>query len=308
MGDFDDSLGIEALIANDMSPNHFYDFGIGAKQSVEEVGVVRGVAFDGAGNIQGSMGIAVADLDRDQRLDFYVTNFQREYNTYYRQSRSGGWEDQTIPFQLAQTTIPLVGFGTQAADLDHDGFAELVVTNGHIDYPAPGVEPDYFQPFQIFRAISTKQFQLWADENCTGYLASKHVGRALWTLDANRDGLVDLAVTHQTEPVALLVNHSAKTHAWLHLSLIGTSSSRDAVGARVKVFSSTQSWVSSVVAGDGYLCSNERVLRFGLGSQSDQARLSAEVTWPAGRKEVFHDLSPKTEWLLIEEAGGFQLH
>ncbi len=96
------------------------------------------------------MGIAVADLDRDQRLDFYVTNFQREYNTYYRQSRSGGWEDQTIPFQLAQPTIPLVGFGTQAADLDHDGFAELVVTNGHIDYPAPVWNPIIFNPSRSF--------------------------------------------------------------------------------------------------------------------------------------------------------------
>jgi len=31
------------------------------------------------------------------------------------------------------------------------------------------------------------------------YLAENHLGRSLWTLDVNRDGRQDFAVTHQTE-------------------------------------------------------------------------------------------------------------
>ncbi len=60
-------------------------------------------------------------MDQDQDADLYVTNFQGEYNTYYEQLEPGLWRDRTAPMALVAPTLPLVGFGTQAVDLDRDG-------------------------------------------------------------------------------------------------------------------------------------------------------------------------------------------
>ncbi len=78
------------------------------------------------------MGIASSDFDGDGDLDFYVTGFAREYNIFYEQVAPGIWNDQTNRLGLVRPTLSVVGFGTEAIDLDNDGIDEIVVTNGHI--------------------------------------------------------------------------------------------------------------------------------------------------------------------------------
>ncbi|MGB7344253.1 MAG: ASPIC/UnbV domain-containing protein, partial [Pirellulaceae bacterium] len=115
---------------------------------------------------------------------------------------------------------------------------------------------------------------------------------------ANRDGLTDLAVTHQTEPAALLVNHSSKEPHWVGFTLVGRECERDAIGAVVRVTAGDETRTHFVTAGGGYMSSNERTIRVGLGDF--QGTCQAEVIWPCGKTHRFKDLKVDTSWLLVQ--------
>ncbi|NNE00646.1 MAG: RNA-binding protein [Pirellulaceae bacterium] len=299
VGDLDRQNGIDVYVANDMTNNHYWSIRTGEVTEAVESAMLRGVGCDDRSLAQGSMGIAAGDLDQDGDLDLYVTNFGDEYNSYYEQRDAGLWEDVTKRRELSTPTLPWVGFGSEAIDLDNDGNLELVVTNGHVDmFERDGKKSVYEQPMQVFRRLRGGLYQSVGDQMSGDYMTQPHVGRALWTIDANRDGKGDLVVSHQTEPVSLLMNQTAGTTNWVSLKLIGTTSSRDAVGATVRLSAGDQQWTKSQLSGDGYLCSNERRMHFGLpaGTQSWEAA----VTWPDGKSETFGGTTTRSAWSLTQ--------
>jgi tetratricopeptide (TPR) repeat protein len=313
IGSLDDHLGLDVFVTNDMTDNHFWiptakGSGDGPSRdrfSLSESAMSRGLAGDDRANPQGSMGIAIADFDNDFDFDFYVTNFEKEYHTYHRQVSNGVWRDTTTQERLATMTLAMVGFGTQAVDFDNDGNLELVVSNGHVDFPTGPDSSPYEQPMQIFRRTTEANFELTSGYPADSYLGRRHVGRALWTLDANRDGQTDLVVTHQTEPVALLINHTRPTGHWIGLHLRGTTCARDAIGTVVELVAGDRKSIAQLTSGDGYLCSNERVIRFGLGEI--QTGISIKVRWPDGTTQTHYDLTTDTDWILVQHAPPFRL-
>lgn len=299
VGEFDGKPGLDVFIANDMTNNHFWSRGQSDSFSFVESAIPRGLAGDARSLPQGSMGIATADMDRDGDTDFYVTNFASEYNTYHVQEAPGIWRDQTTPANLSVPTLPMVGFGTQALDIDNDGTLELVVSNGHVDsYDDLSKKSPYAQPMQVFRAVAKNHFESVGELIPSEYFQQPHVGRALWTVDVDRDGRSDLVVTHQTEPVALLMNQTPPSGSFLNIRLIGVTSSRDAIGAVVKVKATDQFWTATLTSGSGYLSSNDPALCFGLGKGIE--KVDVEVTWPSGTQEHFYGLDCNSSWLLIE--------
>ncbi|QDT06154.1 FG-GAP repeat protein [Rubripirellula lacrimiformis] len=298
--------GVSVFVANDMTNNHFWTWdqrgGDGGQPAMMESAMIRGVGTDGRSLALGSMGIATSDLDSDGDMDLYVTNFDKEYNTFHDQRSPGMWQDQTSPLGLVGVTMPVVGFGTEAVDLDLDGTPELVVTNGHVDVFSRGDERvQYEQPMQIFRRGSDNAYVSIADSIAGDYLQGQHVGRALWTIDADRDGRMDLVVTHQTEPVALLKNQCPSQRECLKIQLVGRGCQRDAIGATVTVSFIDQNAAASMVAtqtsGDGYLCSNQRGLRFAVPAGLE---CSIDVQWPDGTKQTHSAISPNADLVVIQ--------
>ncbi|SMP77339.1 Repeat domain-containing protein [Neorhodopirellula lusitana] len=302
IGSFDQEPGVDVFIANDQSVNHYWNRSERTGLTFQESAILKGLASNHGSPYQGSMGIANGDFDRDGDIDFYVTNFDKECNTYHEQESSGVWRDQTVAQKLYTPTLPSVGFGAQAVDLDNDGFLEIVVSNGHVDAPYPGDDSaPHAQRMQIFQRKSDGGFKSIGESIGGEYLNSNHVGRALWTLDVNRDGLTDFAVTHQTERAAVLVNRTKKSGNWIGFQLSGRHCSRDAIGAILEVHSGNQRWVTALTSGDGYLCSNERVLRIGLGELSGACDVT--TNWPNGQRQTHAQLRTNTQWLLVEGDG-----
>jgi hypothetical protein len=120
-------------------------------------------------------------------------------------------------------------------------------------------------------------------------------------LDWNRDGREDFCVSHLDAPAALLTNHAAEPAHYLAVRLRGVNSNRDAVGAFVTIASGENSWTRQVIAGHGYLASNEQKLVFGLGNteQVDELR----IRWPSGLTEAFIDLPVDVELVFVEGGG-----
>ena len=293
-------------VANDMSANVFYTFPGSDKAPLIESAAPRGLAVDGRTLAQASMGIASSDFDGDGDLDFYVTGFGREYNILYDQISPGMWNDHTSRLGLVEPTHDVVGFGTEAIDLDSDGVDEIIVTNGHIgEFKTPDSLP-YAQPLQIFRRNQEGGFDLLDDDSWGGYFSMPHVGRALWTMDANRDGRNDVMITHMSEQVCLLVNHSKDENNRVAFKLVATQGSRDAIGATVRFRCNERDRNLWWLAGDGYMCSNERVLRAGLGDANQI--MDVTVTWANGSVQKIGTLDTNAEYLVVQgESDAFRL-
>jgi predicted Zn-dependent protease len=302
----DNQFGNDLFIANDTDPNHFWqsqktensDHRFRLTQRATLLGCASGLL----GNPESCMGVATGDFDRNGALDFHVTNYTEESSDLYLQKKSGIFSNDFIRLGLEPATAPMVGWGTQASDLNSDGWLDLVILNGHL-YSALSDGTPYRMPPQIFSG-SPSGFSLATTESShDSFWTTDALGRTLATLDWNADGKMDLVAYNMDMPVALLENQSA-TGNWLQLELIGTTSERDAVGAKVSVECSGENWNRWVTSGDGFQCKNEPLLHIGLGRST--APCHVEVTWPSGNKQTYDNIDPNQRYLMIE--GNANLH
>ena len=319
----DERDGLDLFVANDMTTNQLWSFDRDADRW-DETAAWRGLAGNGLSNPQGSMGIAAADLDGDDRLDLYVTNFVHEYNTLHLSDR-GAWSDRTAASGLADPTLPMTGFGCEAVDVNGDGHAELIVTNGHVDNFDFGGDAGFmFQPLQIFTSAGDGTYRP-AEHARDGYLDRRHIGRGLFTADVDRDGDIDVFVTHQSEPAALLINHTEPAgdrpggmNFDVAFALVGTTDGRDAIGASVHWTRPAGEHsgradehsgrvdgrfgpVAYRTAGDGYLCRNEPLVR--LPPPPPGGPPVAAVRWPDGRSTRHTpppEWQPGREWVIVQ--------
>ena len=121
------------------------------------------------------------------------------------------------------------------------------------------------------------------------------------TVDWNRDGLEDFAITYLDRPAALVTNQTQDAGHFLAVSLCATQSARDAIGAKVTIDFGGHTRRRQLVGGNGYQVSCQRQLVFGLGRTPRIDRL--HVLWPSGREQTWTDLEADIEVRIIEGHG-----
>jgi tetratricopeptide (TPR) repeat protein len=290
---------LSLFVANDEVPNFLFENDLSTSDSVHfaERGLLAGVALDANGKAQACMGVAAGDADGDGLIDLLVTNFYRESSTLYRQVIRGQFADVTRASGLRDPSFNMLGFGTQFLDADLDGSEDLVVTNGHIDDLTSIGEP-YKMPTQFFRNVGHGRFIELPSASLGPFFQETHLGRGLARLDWNRDGLDDFAVSLIGEPAGLLTNQTPAPGHFLAIQVRGTLSSRDGIGTSVEITVGDQRFSKQLTAGDGYQASNERQLRFGLGTNDHVEKLV--VRWPHGSVQEWHGVAANQTILLIE--------
>jgi hypothetical protein len=82
------------------------------------------------------------------------------------------------------------------------------------------------------------------------------------------------------------------------LLLEGTSSNRDAVGARATVTAAGRTQVAARLGGGSYQSASDQRLHFGLGPAQVVDRI--EVTWPSGRRNDYQGLAADAGYRLRE--------
>ena len=189
----------------------------------------------------------------------------------------------------------MVGWGTQSIDVDRDGWLDLVILNGHLHDFQSANRPYRMRP-QLYRG-GPDGFRRELSQQSDGYWSQPALGRALVTLDWNRDGKTDLVAGDLEAPTALLENRSAGGRV-LNLQLVGTDCERDAIGARVEIQIGQQKMVHWVTAGDGLLCSNQKQLSIGVGQAKQVDRVL--VRWPTGNISESANVQTNAGYLVIE--------
>lgn len=122
--------------------------------------------------------------------------------------------------------------------------------------------------------------------------------RGVAIADFNGDGRLDLIINNNNMLPTLYLNEVKKSGNAVELKLEGRApSSRDAIGAQVRLTSAGKTMLRQVEAGSGFASESMRPIHFGLGSAN---RIDAvEIKWPSGLVERF-DGSQTGGWLNSE--------
>ena len=204
---FDKKAGNDLFVANDTDPNHFWLSQPGVEPSdgfkLAEQAQLLGCAMGLHGVAQSCMGIASGDFDHNGRIDFHVTNYTDESSDLFMQQSSGLFVNQFSMYGLDDATRAMLGWGTQAADFDNDGWLDLAIVNGNIYNHSKDGTP-YRMPPQLIQGGSRSFKLVVPDAKADSFWTMPTLGRTLATLDWNRDGKPDFVASHLDVPVALL--------------------------------------------------------------------------------------------------------
>ncbi len=251
----------------------------------KDVGADSGVAFNEDGREQAGMGSTAGDYLGDGHIDLFKTNFSDDTATLYRNHGDGTFEDVTFAAGLG-TNLDALGWGAMFADVDNDGYPDLLVVNGHV-YPevdTAGLGARFKEPRFFYWNQGNGKFKDASKSSGPG-LTEPLSGRGLAVGDLWNDGRVEEVVNNLSELPLLLVNEAANANHWLGVRLVGTQSNRDGIGARVTVRGAKRNWVDEVRSGSSYSSSSDLRLHFGLGAETKVQAI--EVRWPHGESETF---------------------
>lgn len=303
--DVNDDGYADLYVGNDLHPNFlFLNNRDGTFRDATES---SGAAYDMKGTSQAGMGVDMADVNGDGRIDLFVTNFAMEYNSLYLNTGHDFFQEVSNRFGLSASSLPWVGWGANFVDFDHDGALDLVVTNGHVDDNRHLFEEraEYAQPGLLYRGAKGK-FELVGKQS-GAYFEQSHVGRGLSTVDLDNDGDVDLVITHQDAAPAVLVNRrnrsSERCEETLRVRLVGSRSNRDAIGATVRISQEGnkpggKKTIMPIKSGSSYLSSHDLRLLIPVPDRSKS--VSLDIRWPTGEENHVDDLQSGHDYVILE--------
>jgi hypothetical protein len=299
--DYDNDGDTDIFVGNDGGPGNFLFRNDGGGKFVQ-VADLSGVAYEAGGAAHGSMGVDGADYDQDGRLDFYVTAYQRQLATLFKNLGGGLFDDVTRQTGAGQGSLNQVKWGCGFVDLDNDGLKDIFLACGHLIDNVERFDDStsYLACPVLLRNIGHGAFANVSETGGDG-LRLKSVGRGVVFDDLDNDGRIDVVILNSRRPATVLRNVSPAGNHWLQLQLRGVKTNRDGVGARVRVAAAGLVQIDEVHSGRGYQSHFGSRLHFGLGRRDRVDRV--EVRWIGGGVDVFENLSADRLVTLIEGEG-----
>ncbi len=285
-GDVDADGDSDLYLANDKTLNFlFLNSGDG---NFSEVGLISGASYNEDGDVEAGMGVDMGDYDNDLSPDLFVTNFQWETNTLYRNFGDGTFLDETYVAGLGKGSIPYLSWGTKFCDFNNDGHRDIFIANGHLESDVEIYENATFaQKNQLFINKGTGYFEEFIPQS--GALQIEKVSRGAAFGDYDVDGDIDVLVANINDFPSLLRNDTETENHWIRLHLVGSESNKSAIGARVVVYSDGFTQTDEVRSGASFLSQSSMSLHFGLGASEILDKIV--VYWPSGAVDTLKQVS-----------------
>jgi hypothetical protein len=266
------------------SPNYLYrndGNGVFTRVGAEQAqGVVSIPAYSGV----------FADYDNDGFADLWTTAaFGVSGQHLYHNNRDGTFTEVTT--QSGLTDLPNAISGTWG-DYDNDGYLDLFVSSRSKNL--------------LYHNNGNGSFTLVSSGSVSADASLYNEDYSCAWGDYNNDGFLDLSVGSINGGVAapnFLYKNNGNSNAWLKVKLIGTSSNRAAIGAKVHVQTTiggkTVSQLREVCGGGGYGAQN-LLPQFGLGDSTNAQLIRIE--WPSGIVQEFSNSSSRRQLTITEPA------
>ncbi len=305
--DLNDDGWQDLFIANDYSVDELY-LNLDGKK-FEEIGKETRIGYAPKSGMNVSMG----DVRNDGRLSIYVSNITEmgillQGNNFWQPMKN----EQKLQYKniAGSMGVELGGWSwsAQFGDLNNDGYQDLYLANGYIsaaknnsywyDYSKvtggnktiisdalnwPAMEGRSQSGYQHNKVWLNSDGATFAD--VTDYVSNlpPYDSRAVAMADLWNRGVLDVIVSNQNQPVAILKNIQADDNNWISFKLEGTASNRSAIGAKVTLVWDGKSQTQVVTGGIGYCSQNQRALHFGIGKSTTIDKVI--INWPVGEKE-----------------------
>ena len=282
-----------------------------------EEAILHGLAFNAYGQPEGSMGIAVGDVNDDTRPDLFITHLSGETNTLYTSSNYAVFLDMTEMARFAGRDLPFTGFGCGFIDFDNDTDLDIALVNGRVKR-GPVLEGAntgefwnfYAEPNLLFEnsgqlsTVSRQQGNVRVPKNlltdnrsliadsqfsdvrslAPDFTERVEVSRGMAFGDIDKDGDIDMVVSGLDNRLRLFRN-DAPPPQHHYLSVRAITEGRDALGAQVTLRTASRTLTGYVLSGTSYLSGSEPSVHFGLGTID--AIQAIEVHWQDGSREKF---------------------
>ena len=279
----------------------------------------------GLGTTDGSMGIAIGDVNNDKLIDLVYTNYSSEVNILAllvdNESTNDGKlrnavfvHDFNSP-SLQKITWPKVSWGPGLVDFDNDTDLDIFFAAGHLN----SVSGDNRQ-FNLLFENNGRAVYKDISKNSGIIKTGKRIHRSAIFADYNDDGKVDMYVTVNGQQVEdgrgnitqdenqgkgiLFNNKTNNNNNWIKIRLEGTVSNRDGFGSLVSIKNNNEIQVQSLSSGQGYFSNNAKELYFGLGEKNIVDHV--EIIWPSGIIDSFESISSNQTIYVVENERLYQ--
>lgn len=273
--DYDDDGFVDIYVANDHSLNYLWHNDEGKK--FEDRGTMSGTAFSQAGEATVSMSVDFADYNSDGLLDIFLSD--DTYCSLYENQGNGVFSDKSNFAGIATSAAQFVGWTSAFVDYDNDGDADIFKTNGALKHL-------YGHEDQLFENLGDGKF-IDVSNNLGDYFHQEYVGRGACLGDYDNDGDFDIYIANLNSPGMFLRNNKGNQNNWLIINLIGTTSNRDGIGARVRITSGGKVQTAQKKSTSGYLSQSDNRMHFGLAKNDNVEKI--EIKWPSGKVQVLEN-------------------
>lgn len=287
----------DIFVGNDSTPNFLFRNKGGMQ--FDEVAMLAGIAANGEGANQATMGIAIADVNADLLPDVFTTNFSSDTNTLHVNLGGTMFDDRTQLYGLASASVPFLGWATGFYDFNHDGTEDVIAFNGHV-YPhatRATMDSDFLQTPLLFTRQGKRFHRVLADE-AGPWLDEKHADRSAVFGDLDDDGDIDIIVAELGGPLRVLRN-DRDGGAWMTIELLDKRTgcrNHRAIGSIVDVASGEQTQRRWVYSGGSFQSSSALAAHFGFASAN--APRTVRITWPDGSSSEFADVKSGAAYIV----------
>lgn len=260
VADVDGDNRPDIFVANDAMPNFFFK-NVGGR--FVESALAAGVAYSDAGQPVSSMGSDLRDYDNDGRPDLIFTALTGETFPLFKNTPNG-FRDLTYPSGAGALTTRRSGWGVAFADVNNDGWKDLVTANSHVTDTIEMTRSEKYKEPSTVLLNDGGKFRLGAELNPPAAY------RGLAVADMDGDGRLDLVTTALGDNAVIWRNVSKDAGRWLEV--------RAPIGARVRAGNQWQ----EVTSGGSYGSGSFLPVHFGAGAA---AELDVEIVLPSGERK-----------------------